>query len=479
MDKPVTQPKGLRRWFMAAFKPGAVLDVRSVRREALPYFAGWIIVFTWLYCAFLPNESAVLSATANAGGYESAANYVWLLVCPLIAVFSRGVDYVPKTVYSVATAIVCYIAALLFDAVWLSAVMKLVMSVCVGHIFASCGYGFFIVLNNAEKFYSMLLSVLLPKLILCLNAGLTENMQRIGHTDLTVLCCLIGLAICTAFFVRGKPAVPVLGRKPFPAKAWSLTAMVFPIFAFNDVIAPAVLSGLKANCNYPLHIWYFAGVVFGLMLIMLLQKGLKLNICLMLNISMAFLSMGFVIGMAIKDFPDAAIAVAVCLGAAYGIGMVNIYYLAGFMVKKLQNVVFYRVGIILSSAYYFFGFGTVWLFGSSLPVISAISLGIVIVFFALSPVFQHLLYDREWIDDSYRQDVTFESRLRTRLKELRLSPKEIEVCELLLQGYTLRQTAAMLEIAYPTANTYCTSVYRKLKINSRAELTLLLKEYIG
>ena len=74
--------------------------------------------------------------------------------------------------------------------------------------------------------------------------------------------------------------------------------------------------------------------------------------------------------------------------------------------------------------------------------------------------------------------MTFESRLRARLRELNLSPKETEVCELLLRGYTLRQTAAMLEIAYSTANTYCTSLYRKLGINSRTELTLLFKEYI-
>ena len=100
------------------------------------------------------------------------------------------------------------------------------------------------------------------------------------------------------------------------------------------------------------------------------------------------------------------------------------------------------------------------------------------MFFLLSPLFTRLLYNGEWIDDSYRQDVTFESRLRARLKDLRLSPKETEVCELLLRGYTLRQTAAMLDIAYPTANTYCTALYRKLCINSRTELTILFKEFI-
>jgi len=148
------------------------------------------------------------------------------------------------------------------------------------------------------------------------------------------------------------------------------------------------------------------------------------------------------------------------------------------MAKKFQNITFYRVGIILSAVYYFYGFGTVHLFENALPVISIVSVCILIVFFMLSPLFVKLLYTGEWIDDSYRQDVTFESRLRAKLKEKNLTPKETEVCELLLRGYTLRQTAAMLGIAYPTVNTYCTALYRKLDINSRTELTLLFKKYI-
>lgn len=478
MEEGMTKRNKLQQWFNSVCKPGVVLDIRSIRREALPYFIGWIIIFTWLYCVFLPNGNLLFSGKADFFGYENIAAYVWLIACPLITTLRKGIDYVPKTIYSVVVAIVCYMGLLFFDTAGVTLFIKIVMSVCVGHIFASCGYGFFIVLNNAEKFYSMLLGILLPKIILCLNALLSNSMQLISYSDFIVLCCLLGLTICTAFFSKEKAFIPDIGKKPFPKKAWSLMAMVFLIFAFNDVVAPMVLFGMKATSIYPLHIWYFGGIAFGALLVLLLQKGLKLNICLMLNISMALLSLGFVISMAVKDFPQAALLAAVCFGIAYAVGMVNIYYLAGFMAKKLQNITFYRVGIILSAVYYFYGFGTVHLLGAFLPIISVISISVVIVFFVLSPIFQRLLYDKEWIEDSYRKDVTFESRLRAKLKELKLSPKETEVCELLLRGYTLRQTAAMLEIAYPTANTYCTALYRKLNINSRTELTLLFKEYI-
>ncbi|HOV41912.1 MAG TPA: helix-turn-helix transcriptional regulator, partial [Oscillospiraceae bacterium] len=59
----------------------------------------------------------------------------------------------------------------------------------------------------------------------------------------------------------------------------------------------------------------------------------------------------------------------------------------------------------------------------------------------------------------------------------KLSRREIEVCKLLLQGYTLRQISGILSIGYSTVNTYCTSIYRKTKINSRTELMQVFKDY--
>lgn len=459
-------------------RPGAVLNLHSIRKEALPYFFGWVVIFTWLYCYFLPNGSLLFLDHAALTGYERTTTYVWLIVCPLITTLTKGVQYVPKTMYSVMVAIGCYMGLLFFEIGSLTLILQVVIAACVGHMFASCGYGFFMLLNNAEKFYSMVLGILLPKVILLMHPVLAKSLRLIGYSEFILLCCLFAMLICTVFFRKEKTFIPNIENTPFPKKAWSLMAMVFLVLAFNDVIAPLMLFNMKAAFGQPLQLWYFGGIGLGLALVLILQKGFKLNICLMLNLSMALLAIGFVLSTIENDYPSAVLLTALCFGTAYSIGMVNIYYLAGFMAKKLQNITFYRVGIILSAVYYFYGFGTVQILGNVLPVISILSVCVVILFFVLSPVFVRLLYDGEWIDDSYRQDVTFESRLRMRLKDLHLSPKETEVCELLLRGYTLRQTAAMLEIAYPTANTYCTALYRKLNINSRTELTLLFKEFI-
>ncbi|HEX3026052.1 MAG TPA: helix-turn-helix transcriptional regulator [Clostridia bacterium] len=53
-----------------------------------------------------------------------------------------------------------------------------------------------------------------------------------------------------------------------------------------------------------------------------------------------------------------------------------------------------------------------------------------------------------------------------------LTPRERDTCLLLLEGYTLKETAKRLGIGYSTANTYQTALYRKLHINTRAELII-------
>jgi DNA-binding CsgD family transcriptional regulator len=53
-----------------------------------------------------------------------------------------------------------------------------------------------------------------------------------------------------------------------------------------------------------------------------------------------------------------------------------------------------------------------------------------------------------------------------------LTPREHDLYLLLMEGYTLMECALKLSVKYSTANTHMTSVYRKLEVNSRAELII-------
>ena len=60
--------------------------------------------------------------------------------------------------------------------------------------------------------------------------------------------------------------------------------------------------------------------------------------------------------------------------------------------------------------------------------------------------------------------------IETQMEQKGLSAREKEVCALLLGAYSLKQIALELHVAYGTVNKHNTSIYRKLGINSKAEL---------
>lgn len=59
-----------------------------------------------------------------------------------------------------------------------------------------------------------------------------------------------------------------------------------------------------------------------------------------------------------------------------------------------------------------------------------------------------------------------------RRKAANLTVRERELYLLLLEGFTLKEAANNLGVKYSTANTHMTSIYKKLEVNSRAQLII-------
>lgn len=57
-----------------------------------------------------------------------------------------------------------------------------------------------------------------------------------------------------------------------------------------------------------------------------------------------------------------------------------------------------------------------------------------------------------------------------------LTPREYELYALLLEGYSLKECAEQLSVKYSTANTHMTAVYKKLEVNTRAELIIKYRD---
>jgi DNA-binding CsgD family transcriptional regulator len=329
----------------------------------------------------------------------------------------------------------------------------------------------------------MVLAVFLPKLLMFFKPFLNQTGNRLDASSIIVAILLIVFAICTYLYRKNGDDIQWDYDNQAPPKAYSLMVLVFIVLMLNDVIAPANLQCLENISQHQKESMYFYGILTGVILVLLLQYWLSVNVCNLINFSFALAAIGYVFSILHNETRNTGLVSAYCFGVSYSVAMVNIYYLAGFMAKKFQSIKFYRIGITLSSIYYFTSILVIETsekakFFNSGEFMSLFSLGILILFFLFSPMFMKILNNGEWIDDAYRTDVTSMSRLEAKLKEFKLTPSEIEVCTLLLEGYTLRQISGMLGKAYSTINTYYVSVYKKLNVNSRAELLITFQDYM-
>ncbi len=70
-----------------------------------------------------------------------------------------------------------------------------------------------------------------------------------------------------------------------------------------------------------------------------------------------------------------------------------------------------------------------------------------------------------------------EEEKRERISQL--TPREYELYLLLLEGFTLKESAKQLLVKYSTANTHMTGIYKKLGVRSRAELIINYRNING
>ena len=181
------------------------------------------------------------------------------------------------------------------------------------------------------------------------------------------------------------------------------------------------------------------------------------------------------------QIPKFSVLFAILLGLGSTIGMINMYYILGVIGKKYDSMRFVRLYIFFVGV-----FGGVsgivvghlisqmgaFIISVSASVLSAV---VLIMFMFISPIMERADYVNSWGLDSQYSEIDNEQLLI--FLKYKMSRREIEVCRLLLQGYTMRQISGILSIGYPTVNTYCTSIYRKTNINNRTELLQVFKDY--
>jgi DNA-binding CsgD family transcriptional regulator len=227
--------------------------------------------------------------------------------------------------------------------------------------------------------------------------------------------------------------------------------------------------------------WHYVGGLVGCILFVAIYAFSKKAFLWLGNITFSSVAMGLLCNAFSVQIPGFSVAFSVLLGVGGTVGMINMYYIIGVVGKKYNSMRYLRLSILLigvcgglSGIIVGNMISSTGTFEISI-IASIVSATVMTIFMIFSPVVAQTEYENDWGKDSQYKDVDNEQGYI--FGKFDLSKREAEVCKLLLQGYTMRQISGILSIAYPTVNTYCTALYRKLGINSRTELLLMFKDY--
>jgi DNA-binding CsgD family transcriptional regulator len=454
---------------------GGVVSIGGLRRQNLPYLWMWVLYYAWVIVYATWWTASPLEVHVFGSGMRSLMHMLGLAVCALLVFLIRKEWFLTAVrigalllglgmaIALLAPGLVSGISAAAYISVSASLVN---MGVLIPFVFA---------LNNTEKLYAAVISNLLINIVLLIYESASGILSSPGDAYFSFI--LLAAALAAVFFFRREAVY----ERPAEKSARPVEMRVYFTLFFNCIFiflckgAGKGLLNLAVENVPSLLRWYYVGGLAGCAVCLAVYALGEKSLHLSWNIVFAGLSMALLCN-ALANRIDGPVlrTFAVLLGLSSTVGIINMYYIIGVISKKYNSMRFLRLSICLigiCGGVAGIAVGN-WINGANSASVSLsmsiLSAGMMLLLLMLSPLLQTAHYDDYWVRDSERMEVNTSEPFAA----YHLTAREAEVCRLLLEGYTLRQVSAMLCIAYSTANTYCTSLYRKLGINSRTELLL-------
>lgn len=464
---------------------GHVVSVKGLQKQNLPYIFIWIIYYAWVVSFATWWTASPLTENVFSTELRSLLHAVILLSSGIFIFIIRKEWFVKTASIGAALVIAGIGLFLLAPNPQMELLCAIIIGTALGVVNTSILMPFVFVLNNTEKLYAVIGSNVLIGLISLFQEGKAGDILQHGG-DLLLSCMMLVIALSAVLFFKkdslsADSDLPGIDTPTFHSRIY-LTLFFNCVFVILcKGVGKGLLNIAVSTSVYPLLMWYYLGGLAGCAIYFAVY-GFSTRPAIWLgNITFGCFAMGLFCNAFSVQIPMLGAAFAILLGIGSTMGMINMYYIIGVVGKKYNSMRYIRLSI------FFIGiFGGVsgivagnFVHSSNTfevsMIASIVSVAVMLLLIMLSAVVSQTQYYNDWAKDSEKTEIDNEQLHM--FKKYRLSKREIEVCKLLLQGYTLRQISGILSIAYSTVNTYCTSIYRKLDINSRTELLLLFKDY--
>ena len=458
------------------------VNMKSFRKSSIPYFWVWAVYYAWVV-AFSTWWTATPATESVFGEQIRSMMHIINLLSSAVCVFLIQKENAVKTArIGAALLVMGMLVMMLVQAPSVQLGCTILIAVCMGVVNISILSPYVFLLNNTEKLYAMLLSnVLICGVGLLMESAFIRAlppMQGMIVSFTMLLTGLMGIPFFRQQAITQNAEENAAGAAIFHPKLY-ITIFISCVFAilFKGV-GKGIFNLAMQGTAYPLSIWYHVGGLLGVGVYLMVFAKVKKSMHVAVNFSFCLLTLGLLCNALAEHSPFVQLLFALLLGAGNSMGVVTMYYMLGVIGKKFHSIKYIRRTIV------FVGIcgGIAGVIAGNLIVSmreATIAASVIVstVMMLLVTFYPLMLNDhfKSWTEDAEKSEVDNEQLFL--FKKYKLSKRETDVCKLLLQGYTMRQISGILSLAYPTVNTYCTSMYRKLNINSRTELLLMFKDY--
>lgn len=449
-----------------------MLALRNIRKKGyLQYFFAFPLAMT-----FINIQDFILDDGIGVFGLAHTTITFLAFALGAIVMFAFSTEKNISAISKISAFItaVGFIPWLFLPDGYLSLVCDVVFMAGIGGCVSSSSFSFVFMLNNAERFFGSTLMILFIDLV-----ELSAGFISIPSIVRKIFALVIVSAICICMYLSNNEDYHGKGNKvikKFDLSIWLVLFIFFSYFAIR-------ITGFYASAfQHPSNAWLWGILALALILcFIILQVVFKRSVWTMCNVFFIASIMSHL--MWYTKFPEAAYL----FSELKEVGFLITFYLIGCVTNKFCDFRMHKRLVLLCMAVIgvlYAGIDVLHMTILTQPVAVFTAATLFVVFLLLSPAFSQHLFFADWskefrqinmaslVDDTLQTNAAAHKQAPS-LDDTNLSPREKQVVLLLLQGMTLRQVAPELGLTVSTVSTYSKAIYKKLGINSRAELFLL------
>lgn len=448
-----------------------MLAFRDIRKEYLQYFFAFPLAMV-----FINVQDFVIDNGIEIFGlsYTTITFLFFTIGSIIMFAFSneKNISIISK-ISAIITA-VGFVPWLFLPNNYISLVFNIVFMVGVGGCVSSSSFSFVFMLNNAERFFGSALMLLLIDFV-----ELSAGFISIPYIVRKAFAFIIIAVICFCMYIskdKDYQGAATKEIKKLDPSVWLVLFIFFSYFAIR-------ISGFYATSfQHPSNVLLWGILAFVLIACcIVLHLVFKKSIWTMCNVFFISSIMSHL--MWYIKLPKAAYL----FSELKELGLLISFYLITCVTNKFCDFRMHKRLVLLSMTVIGILFVGIDFLHMAMPTqsIAVITAAVLfVVFLLLSPAFSQHLFFTYWskefcetnmssiANDILQVNTSNQNKIPS-LDDTILTPREKQVVQLLLQGMTLRQVAPELGLTVSTVSTYTKTIYKKLGINSRAELFLM------